>query len=114
MQNRIEEYRRLSAENEKTDYSSKRSVHCHNKNVKKMGKIVEGIGIEEMQGFSSLLDEPCCARWLAHQLVERHSLPEAIESRCIATIEALSLGDGAAALGERVWLDEWRRRGRPR
>jgi HEAT repeat protein len=62
--------------------------------------------------FVALLeDESSNVRtWAAHHLLElfdKRSLP--VEQRALNIIEAAARGDSATALGERMWLEEWRR-----
>jgi len=75
-----------------------------------MYKIVRAL---EKQGavldLLPLLDEPSCAAWLAHQLVECSELPKSIEDRCFTIIEELAKnGDNVDSFVENVWLKEWK------
>lgn len=65
---------------------------------------------EELEKFTSLLNEDAPARWLAHQLIELAEMPPDIEDKCFGIIESYAKGDSADAVGERMWLDEWEKK----
>jgi hypothetical protein len=49
--------------------------------------------------------------WSAHHLLELFADPSPEDAAVALTlIEAAAVGDSAAAFGERMWLDEWRRK----
>ena len=110
----IDEYRecvRICAE---IEYSDITSVKRSNKAVDKMYQIVEKAnneGVGAIADLATLLDEPDCAKWLAHQLVEKATITKEIENKCFAIVEVLAKGDGPDAFGEQAWLEEHRDHG---
>ena len=76
-----------------------------------MYQIVEAAntkGPDTIAELVTLLDEPDCAKWLAHQLIEKAATTRDIKSKCFFIVEALAKEDSADALGERMWLKEHR------
>ncbi len=107
----IEKYRQFASICAETDYGDKKSVRRHNQAVDGMYKIIEAAahqGQEAISAFIPLLDEPACARWLAHHLLERAAPQPKVEQQCLTIIESLAKGDGANALGEQYWLKKFR------
>ncbi|MFH2003077.1 MAG: hypothetical protein ABIK28_25645 [Planctomycetota bacterium] len=109
----IEEYKKCASTCAATDYRNKKSVRRHNLAVDRMyGIIVSAVkqGHDAVSSFLPLLDDPVCARWLAHHLLEKADVPPQVEEKCLAVIEALSKGDGPDALGEQYWLRDYRQK----
>lgn len=106
----IEEYIDCATTCAKTDYGDKTSVAAHNRAVNRMYKIVDTAvaeGSESITTLTALLDHDIAAPWIAHQLVERANPGTTIIAKCFAIVEDLASGDGATAMGEQFWIDEW-------
>ncbi len=107
----IEEYKKFSEICENTDYSNKQSVKKHNKAVNGMYKIIEKVaqkGQSSVDKISQLLDDKISRKWVAFQLLEKVQVTSDIELKCLSIIEDIASGDGAEAMGSRIWLDEWK------
>ncbi len=105
----ISEYRKCANVCSLIDYADKSSVKRSNKAVGKMYQIVQAAnneGPETVTELAALLNEPDCAKWLAHQLVERAAITKEIRNKCFAIVKTLAKGESAEALGERMWLKE--------
>ncbi len=71
-----------------------------------MYKLVRGAakaGPEVVQELVSLLDEPDCSSWIAHQLLECCDVSKSTERRCLQIIRNLAKED----LGEEMWLKDY-------
>lgn len=98
------------------DYSDKKSVRKFNASSDRMRAIVDeavNLGQDAIIAFASLLDREPAALWAAHHLVEKADLDSAMLSRCFARVEQAKIdaeakGDLASAMGEEMWLKEWR------
>ena len=105
------EYRECAERCARIEYCDPASVADSNRAVDRMYEIVK-LAVKEGEGavnkLVSLLDEPVSARWLAHQLVEIADLQRDVEDRCFAIVEELATGDGPEAMGEAVWLKEFK------
>ena len=91
------------------DNADELSVKRNNKAVDRMYQIVQlanNKGPETVAELATLLDQPDCAKWLAHQLVEKAAITKEIKNKCFAIVETLAKGETAAALGERMWLKD--------
>ncbi len=109
----IDEYRKCSKICASLDCSDNKSVQKNNRAVSRMYKIVQTAaaeGLEAIGRLSVLLDEPESGKWIAHQLVEKADLPKEVEDKCFRIIEILSKGDSLNALGNSMWLDEWKKK----
>ena len=105
----INEYRECVRVCGEIDYADKSSVKRSNKAVYKMYQLVQAAndkGTEAVAELASLLNEPECAKWLAHQLVEKAAITKEIKNKCFAVVETLAKGESAEALGDRIWLKE--------
>lgn len=109
----------LSAETAASvDYSDKKSVRRFNALSDRMRAIVHEVvtlGQNAIRHFSSVLDKEPAAVWAAHHLVELVDLDSATLSKCFerveqARVQAEAQGDMANAMGEEMWLKEWRER----
>lgn len=100
------------------DYSDKKSVRRFNALSDRMREIVDevvSLGQDAVLHFASLLDREPAAVWAAHHLVEKADIDSATLSRCFARVEqakaaAEAKGDFANAMGEEMWLKEWKTR----
>lgn len=98
------------------DYSDTKLVCKFNTSSDSMRAIVDevvSLGEDAILAFASLLDRESAAPWATHHLVEKADLDSATLARCFsrveqAKIDAEAKGDLAAALGEEMWLKEWR------
>lgn len=60
--------------------------------------------------FSSLLDaDDATAAWAAHHVLEHFAPNNDTKRRALAIIEREAAGDGVNAMGNRMWLEEWRK-----
>ena len=62
--------------------------------------------------FAVLLDDesPAVRVWAAHHILELFGNRSfAVQQQALNVVEEATRGDSAAALGERMWLEEWRR-----
>lgn len=105
----IDEYRRCAATCSHTDYSDSASVELHNRCVERMYQLVN----ESIEGgtthiFYPLLDDHISAIWISHHLVELSDLPPEVIQKCFTIVEARAAGSNAEALGERLWIKEWK------
>ena len=111
----VAQYRRCVDVTARVDYGDMRTVRANNRAVGQMYDIVERANRDApmLAQLVDLLQDPQCARWLAHQLVERASISQEVERQCFQIVEALARDD--QELGEKMWLSEWRaKRKRPR
>lgn len=107
----INEYRECVRVCSAIDYTDESSVKRSNKAVEKMYQIVQAAnssGPETVTELTALLNEPDCAKWLAHQLVEKAAITKEVKNKCFAIVETLAKGESAEALGERMWIEEHR------
>jgi len=68
-----EEYRHCAEICSRIDYADMKSVRANNRAVRKKYKIVEAAvhqGSASIDELVPILDEPLCAIWLAHQLLQ--------------------------------------------
>jgi hypothetical protein len=101
-----------------TDYSDMKSVRRSNAVSDRMRKIVDevvSLGRNAIVQFASVLNSEPAALRAAHHLVEKADLDSATLSKCIARVElaeqqAKAKGDLATAMGEGMWLKEWKAR----
>ncbi|MBN1909004.1 MAG: hypothetical protein JW818_04630 [Pirellulales bacterium] len=100
------------------DYADKASVQRFNSLTDRMRAIVDEavtLGQDAVTEFALLLDKEPAATWAAHHLVEKADIDAETLARCfarveLAILEAESKGDVANAMGERMWLKEWKAR----
>lgn len=98
------------------NYSDSKSVRKFNASSDRMRAIVDEIvnlGEDAILVFTSLLDTEPAAPWAAHHLVEMADLDSATLEKCFSRVEraksdAEAKGDLASAMGEELWLKEWR------
>ncbi len=106
----LDEYRRCAATCAAIDYSDMRTVEANNQAADRMYELVRSAasaGPAAVQELAGLLDEPECAPWIAHQLLECCRVSPEIEGRCLRIIEGLA----ESSLGEQMWLQDYPRRG---
>ncbi len=112
------EYQACAEAAASVDYGDKKSVRRFNAMVDRMREIVDEVvshGEDAVLRFTTLLDTEPAAFWVAHHLVEKASLDKATLARCFARVERAKLeaeekGDMANAMGEEMWLREWKTR----
>jgi len=109
----LDQYRKCTEICSKIDYGNKASIRVNNRAVDKMYKIV---GDAVKQGHSAvnelvkLLDEPLSAPWIAHQLLEKTTVCQEVEKKCLSIIWKLATEDGGEPgqqVGEQIWLKQW-------
>jgi hypothetical protein len=112
----IEEYTTTAENAASVDYSDNKSVRRYNTFSERMRSIVCNIvamGKDAVCRFTVVLEKEPAAGWAAHHLVELADLDAEILSRCFKRVElamtyAAAKGDMANAMGEEMWLKEWR------
>ena len=112
----INEYVANAEAAESVDYADVESVQWLNDSSDRMREIVAEVVTQERTAhlaFATLLDRPPASRWAAHHLVEMAELEPALLSKCFAIVERIreeaeANGDFATAMGEQMWLKEWR------
>jgi len=98
------------------DYSDMEAVRRSNNSSDRMRAIVHKVvamGQDAVNSFAIVLEEEPAALWAAHQLVELAELDSTTLLRCFKRVElartqAEAEGQGATAMGEEMWLKEWR------
>jgi hypothetical protein len=106
----IELYRIDAAICAATDHSSRAAVRRHNAAADRLRALVAeayGAGPEQVAELYPLLDEAPSNRWIAFQLLELGVPPPDVAERCIKVIQQIASGQGAGAMGARIWLKEW-------
>lgn len=106
-------YRECARECEKMDLAKAASIRKNNDAVDKMYALVvsaQAQGPAAIGALVELLNEPACAKWLAHQLVERAAIAKSVEDRCFSIIENRAAENGLDSTGLTMWLDEWRKK----
>jgi len=112
----VSEYQSKAKTAASVDYSDKNSVRQLNASADRMRAIVDevvSLGTDAAIAFTCLLDQEPAASWAAHHLVEMAELDSATLSRCFSRVEqamtdAEARGDFANAMGEDMWLNEWK------
>ncbi|RCS44029.1 hypothetical protein DTL42_18025 [Bremerella cremea] len=116
IQDLIDEYL-LSAERAATvDFTDKNSIRELNKSTDRMRVIVgevASLGHAAIMAFTLLLDREPAALWAAHHLIEFAELDSETLSRCFSRVEQAKMeakknGNFANAIGEEMWLKEWK------
>jgi len=116
----IDEYRIIAELAASIDYEDNDSVQRYNTASDRMRSIVADVvalGQIAVVQFSSILDKQHASIWAAHHLVEMADLDHTTLSKCYGIVEGAKMqaearGDMATAMGEDLWLKEWRRRNR--
>ncbi len=117
----IREYINCATVCANVDYADRVSVRNNNKAVDRMRAIVDEITSTDSPLLSDLLalldsdDNDVASGWIAHHLVEMANLNSADIRKCFSKVEEMietadKCLDGATALGERMWLEEWRKK----
>jgi hypothetical protein len=103
----IDEYRRCA----EICHDKKCSIQANNRAVSKMYRIVDSAtesGSKAVAELFQLLDDPLAAHWIAHQLLERASVPLRIERRCLKLIKE----SAKSSIGDQYWLRQYTERKR--
>ncbi len=103
----MDQYLALSKLANSVVYEDAVSVQACNSAVDGMYSIVRNAGEEELSSLISLLEDPSAKIWLAHQLIEHHSLSESIEDKCFKIVQDLASQDSLNTFGEQQWLKTW-------
>ena len=111
----LDRYRRLAEIHAAMDYGDHNSVRKGNSAARAMGKVAAKMlsgGRPSVDRFSILLDDSHShvALWAAHHLLELAQLDDPTKQRAVGIIEHASRGNDANALGERIWLQQWRKK----
>ncbi|MEZ9517800.1 hypothetical protein AB4359_17925 [Vibrio splendidus] len=104
----LNQYIELVNATEKVEYDNSNSVKSSNSAVDKMYSIVRSASGVELENLFELLEHSLAKKWLAHQLIECHSLPIEIEDKCISIVESLAKEGTLNSFGEEIWLKEWK------
>lgn len=112
----INEYVANAEAAESVDDADVDSVQRLNDSSDRMREIVAEVvaqGRTALLALATLLDRPPASRWAAHHLVEMAEPEPALLSKCFAIVEwvredAEANGEFANAMGEQMWLKEWR------
>ena len=112
----VNEYLSRAEKAKSVDYSDKKSVEQFNASADRMRAIVDEVvdlGQDAILAFACLLDKEPAVTWVAHHLVEKAELDAATLAKCFSRVEqammdAEARGDLANAMGEEMWLKEWR------
>ena len=62
----------------------------------------------DVEEFYPLLNHPIASKWLAHHIVEKTNADQKIKKKCISIVEELASKDSVEAMGEQMWLKEWK------
>ena len=97
------------------DYADKISVKRGNKAVTTMigiAKLINEKYPERIEDFSSLLNTTTnrIDIWAAHHILEHMNYSNSMEKRALAVIKKYSKENTANGLGNRMWLDEWKKK----
>jgi hypothetical protein len=96
------------------DYGDDSSVRAGNAAADAMVNVAKRLAAMSppaVEPFSSLLDaDDSTAQWAAHHLLEHFTPDDEISRSALAVIERAASGDGVNAMGNRMWLDDWRKR----
>lgn len=114
----IDEYLSCAERVSNVEYSDKDSVRLFNALSDQMRGIVDivvSLGHDALLKFTCVLDKEPASIWAAHHLVEKADLDSSITAKCFARVErAKAEADEqlqfADAMGEEMWLKEWRAR----
>lgn len=110
----MDEYTLLAKAATTMDYANDGSVRRFNAASDRMRAIVdEVVTLLGVPQFAAILDGEPAATRAAHHLVERTALDPITLSRCFERVEqareeAEARGDFAEAMGEEMWLKEWK------
>lgn len=112
----IQEYLANAEAAELVDCADAESVQRLNDSSDRMRAIVTEVaaqGPTVVHAFATLLDRPPASVWAAHHLVEIAEPEPTLFWKCIACVEraqqeAEANGEFADAMGEAMWLKEWR------
>ena len=112
----ISEYVACADAAELVDYSSMESVHQYNSQADRMRAIVDEVvklGPDAISQFVCVLEREPASLWAAHDLVEKADLDGATLTRCFELVEKSRVelearGMSGDAMGEAMWLREWR------
>jgi hypothetical protein len=113
----LEEYRRCALVHAECDYSSKAAVSRANAAADRMRGIATALAKSAPGGaavFETLLNDAATELWAAHHVLEVFRPGGDLEQRAVAVIQRNAGGEGASALGERMWLKQYEgKRGEP-
>ncbi len=112
----LNKYKRHAAVHASIECSDRSSVRAGNAAADAMiaiAKQLAAMSPPAVSEFSSLLQaDDVTAGWAAHHLLEHFTPDNDVERLALAIIERKAAGDGADAMGNRMWLKEWRKRKR--
>ncbi|MEB8434490.1 hypothetical protein OO007_19790 [Cocleimonas sp. KMM 6892] len=104
----MDQYLKLAKLADSVVYEDSKSVQGSNSAVNSMYSIVRDAGEDDLMSLITLLENSAAKKWLAHQLVELHSLPKDVEDKCFNIVQELANKDSLNAVGEQLWLEEWK------
>jgi hypothetical protein len=116
----VEEYLANARAHAATTYADSKSVRTSNRAADRMRAIAlqfSSRSLDDKRTFALLLDDTTetVAAWAAHHVLEMMAPDDKTTQRALLVIERQSSGTGPNALGERIWLENWRAQntGRP-
>lgn len=110
----IDKYLECVLIHSKIDYADMKSVRRGNRAVDSMMKIVETIRDkhpDRVPDFANLLSvgEYKTSGWVAHHIVRYFEGSPDLVNRAISVIEEYATKDTVEGLGNRMWLEAWRK-----
>lgn len=97
------------------DYADKKSVKISNKAVDRMIQISKYISTRyslRIRDFAALLDinNYMIDIWVAHHILENMNYLPELESKALDVIAKYSKQDFIEGLGNRMWLEQWKKK----
>jgi len=112
----LDHYKRHAMFHASIDFGDRASVRAGNSAADDMAAVAKRLAALSPPAsvpFAALLDaDHATALWAAHHLLEHFEPDHAIERHALAVIERAASGDDANAMGNRMWLEDWRKRER--
>ena len=109
----VEKYKNYAKVHFEVDYGDKKSVKKGNQAARDMRRIAYEINelyMDKIERFAELLSEGAYKKdiWVAHHILECMNYSREIEKKALNVIEKYSMGDSAEALGNKMWLKDWK------
>ncbi|MBN1511468.1 MAG: hypothetical protein JXB13_05590 [Phycisphaerae bacterium] len=116
VQELLDEYVACATQCMSVDYGDKKSVRRYNKASDRMRAITDEVvamGHDAVGRLATLLEVEPASGWVAHHLVEKADLDPETTRKCFAKVEEMIAEAEAEAnlpdaMGEKMWLQEWR------
>lgn len=112
----LDEYVACATQCMAIDYGDRNSVRRYNRASDRMRAITDEVvamGHQAVKKLAALLDVEPASGWVAHHLVEKADLDPETTRKCFAKVEeaiekAETEANLADAMGEKMWLQEWK------